>query len=60
MNKDQLQKAIISILVGAAIMVLNQLFAVLLEYISSHLNDIVPVVSGMVMYLSKWKTSQTA
>ena len=58
MNKDQLQKAIISILIGAMIMVLNQVFALLLEFIQSHYDTIVPSATGMVAYLTKWRTSQ--
>ena len=60
MDKAQLQKALISILIGAAIMALNQIIGVLLEFIQHHYDVVIPTVTGMVHYLGKWKTDLTA
>ena len=52
-----LKKALYSILIGAAIMALNQIVAVLLEFLKSNQEILIPSVTGMIHYLKSWKTS---
>lgn len=60
MSKEQFHKTLISILIGTAIMTLNQVVGLLLELLKTHQNIIIPAVTGMVHYLSPWKTNPTA
>lgn len=55
MDKKQLKQALISILVGAAIMALNAILTGLLELVKSHQEQLIPSVTGMVYFFRTWK-----
>lgn len=55
MDKKQLKQALISILVGAAIMALNAVLTGLLELLRDNQEKLIPTVTGMVYYFRNWK-----
>lgn len=57
MNKDQLKKALISILIGSAVMMLGQVFSLILDLLKTYQQDLVPPVTGMVYFIKSWKTN---
>lgn len=54
---DNFKKAVLSILIGVAIMVLNQVFSLLLEFLKAHQAILVPTVTSMIHFLKKGDTN---
>lgn len=55
MNNTDLKKAIISILVGAGVMMLANILQGLLNLLLDYKDNLIPAASGMVYYLKQWK-----
>ena len=58
MDRGTIKKALISILIGAAIMMLNQVMGLLLELLKNNQEIVIPSVGGMLHFLTPWRMNR--